>query len=48
MREVLEDEVARHCTEGDAWIVLDGEVFDVSSFVKWHPGGRGVLQAQRL
>lgn len=36
-------EVARHHTAADAWIVINGDVFDVSKFVAMHPGGRVVL-----
>merc|ERR1712050_156866 len=33
------EEVAKHCTKDDCWIVLNGKVFDVSGFLKDHPGG---------
>lgn len=38
------EEVSRHKSSGDAWVVIDGEVFDVSRFARFHPGGRVVLQ----
>ena len=41
----LED-VARHNAAGDAWIVVDGAVYDVSKFAGMHPGGRHVLEQQ--
>jgi len=38
------DEVAKHNTPDDLWIVVDGFVYDVSKFKKLHPGGAGVLK----
>ncbi|KAK7196236.1 Cytochrome b5-like Heme/Steroid binding domain containing protein [Novymonas esmeraldas] len=37
------EEVARHHVEDDLWIVVDGNVLDVSSFVVQHPGGSVLL-----
>ena len=33
----------KHSTPDDAWLVLDGYVIDINSFVAMHPGGRQVL-----
>mmetsp|Transcript_32042 Transcript_32042/g.92013 ORF Transcript_32042/g.92013 Transcript_32042/m.92013 type:complete len:527 (-) Transcript_32042:108-1688(-) len=33
------EEVAAHCKEGDLWVVIDGQVFDLSRFGALHPGG---------
>ena len=39
-------EVSRHNTKRSCWIVLDSRVFDVTSFLKEHPGGESVLMKQ--
>lgn len=33
-------EVARHASETDAWVVIKGEVYDVTAFQQEHPGGK--------
>lgn len=38
------DEVAQHCSPGDAWIIVHGDVLDVSVFAAVHPGGKHILQ----
>jgi cytochrome b involved in lipid metabolism len=38
-------QIAAHNTEKDCWIVLHGQVYDVSAFIPEHPGGRAILQA---
>jgi len=43
LRTVAWEEVNRHRSEGDLWVVFGGHVFDVSSFAKNHPGGLPVL-----
>eukprot|EP00466_Bigelowiella_natans_P002773 jgi/Bigna1/35847/e_gw1.11.198.1 len=36
-------EVAVHNRAEDCWIVVDGIVFDVTSFLSAHPGGKKIL-----
>ncbi|KAJ0408781.1 hypothetical protein ATCC90586_005532 [Pythium insidiosum] len=33
------DEVALHNTEDDCWSVLDGRVYNLTAYLKFHPGG---------
>jgi L-lactate dehydrogenase (cytochrome) len=35
--------VRKHCTAADCWIVVDGNVWDVSAFLAEHPGGVDVI-----
>ena len=38
------EEVAKHCSEADAWIIVDGKVYDVTDYVSIHPGGDAILR----
>lgn len=38
-------EVAEHSSRDDCWIVLHGQVFDVTRFLPLHPGGADVILA---
>lgn len=33
------EEVEKHSSEQDAWIILNNKVYDVTSVLSWHPGG---------
>lgn len=35
---ISKDEVAKHKTATDCWIIVNGKVYDVSGFLKDHPG----------
>jgi succinate dehydrogenase/fumarate reductase flavoprotein subunit len=36
-------EVAKHTTKDDCWVVVDGNVYDVTEFLEDHPGGARVI-----
>ncbi len=37
-------EVAAHGTAADCWTAIRGNVFDLTSFVSKHPGGKGIVR----
>lgn len=39
MKEYTLDEVAKHKSKDDVWVVVNGEVLDVTAFKADHPGG---------
>jgi cytochrome b involved in lipid metabolism len=42
-KEYTMDEVAKHTTEDDVWVVVEGQVLNVSGFLDDHPGGKKAL-----
>eukprot|EP00656_Telonema_subtile_P006472 TRINITY_DN12999_c0_g1_i2.p1 TRINITY_DN12999_c0_g1~~TRINITY_DN12999_c0_g1_i2.p1 ORF type:complete len:528 (-),score=175.28 TRINITY_DN12999_c0_g1_i2:163-1746(-) len=40
---VTDQELAKHNKSGDAWLNIDGNVYDVSKFAGMHPGGEHLL-----
>ncbi|MCD7445933.1 Cytochrome b5 isoform A [Datura stramonium] len=37
------EEASQHNTKDDCWVVIDGKVYDVSSYLDEHPGGDDVV-----
>ena len=37
------EEVALHTTIDDIWLVIDQNVYDITDFIKEHPGGKDIL-----
>lgn len=43
-KSIYRSEVAYHNKLGDCWVIINGCVYDLSSFIDVHPGGRKILQ----
>ncbi|KAI4314065.1 hypothetical protein L6164_027007 [Bauhinia variegata] len=39
------EEASQHNTKEDCWVVIDGKVYDLSSYMDEHPGGDDVIIA---
>lgn len=44
MKTISPTELAAHATPGNLWMVIDGDVYDVSKFARMHPGGEQILE----
>lgn len=42
-KQFTRQEIEKHCTEKDCWIVVDGRVYDATSVLSWHPGGKAAI-----
>jgi len=38
-----EEEVAKHCTKDDCWMIIKGGVYDITTYFSEHPGGQRAL-----
>lgn len=43
VRKITWEELEKHNTPDDAWIGLNGNVYDVTKWTKFHPGGADFL-----
>lgn len=43
-RDVTMAEVSQHNSETDGWTVIDGKVYEISQYLKFHPGGAEILR----
>ncbi|TXT13764.1 hypothetical protein VHUM_01131 [Vanrija humicola] len=39
------EEVQKHNSRDDCWVIIDGKVYDVTEFIEIHPGGAGIIVA---
>lgn len=37
------DEVAKHNTQDDLWVIINGKVYDITAYIDEHPGGEEVI-----
>jgi len=42
-REISAEEVAKHNKESDCWVIVNGQVLDVTKFLPDHPGGKKAI-----
>lgn len=43
MMEVDSEELSMHGSPSDCWVLYEGEVYDVTSYLLQHPGGAGAI-----
>jgi len=41
------EEIEKHNKKDDAWLILDGKVYDVTSVLEWHPGAVAFWNSHR-
>ncbi|EFJ49789.1 hypothetical protein VOLCADRAFT_46640, partial [Volvox carteri f. nagariensis] len=42
-RDITLEEVKKHHTADDAWMVLRGKVYNIGPYMRFHPGGAAIL-----
>lgn len=43
LNTITMEEVAKHADQNSCWLVIDNNVYDVTSFIPGHPGGLAIL-----
>ncbi len=44
-KPLTRSEVATHSSKDDCWTIIDGNVYDLTSYIPRHPGGDDILEA---
>lgn len=44
-KQFTREEIEKHNKEDDCWIVINGKVYDATSVLEWHPGGKAPIMA---
>lgn len=42
-KQFTREEIEKHSNEHDCWIVVDEKVYDATSVLEWHPGGKAAV-----
>ena len=42
-KQFTREEIEKHDKEDDCWIVVDNKVYDATSVLAWHPGGKAAI-----
>ena len=42
-KQFTREEIEKHDKEDDCWIVVDNKVYDATSVLDWHPGGKAAV-----
>lgn len=42
-KQFTREEIEKHDKENDCWIVINGKVYDATSVLSWHPGGKATI-----
>ena len=43
MKSYTTPEIAKHNTKDDCWVIIAGKVYDVTTFLSDHPGGKRAI-----
>lgn len=42
--EATREEVATHSTPASSWLIIDAQIYNISSFAAMHPGGEKIIR----